>query len=778
MLAAGLKEEALRLVSGSDAWFRFKRSDPTHQAGLLTDIELCLAASPDLLQIARLCAAGQLVRYGAAAYADGDVLSLARLGRVAEALFQTRLRGDPVKAVSGFLTLLENGFREAEQETEIRIRTLSEIGARASALARFASALSPGDRERAQTAAREALAMMTPFNPEGDRYDTNATAGALEALVSTGLAGEALAFIDNVAEDWRAYLLRWVALRAIKSAPPALRSVVARLKRCPAGADKALTLAHIATALADINKLQAKRMLKAADEAARPIEDPAALVRTTARRAAALALLGGSHALRLFEKAEAQIDDPKVKNFDRSELLLYLTEALLAARNLDGAKRVAESIQSQLDRGRFAERVVVELIRQNRLDEAAESARPIETMESRAAAFSNLAAAFASAGRKREADEYLQLALDTRQTYDQQGHTLEALASMAVALYAVEPAITDRLLSQAIANVQSLPHDYDRSSSVLEVVRACSAAGRPVDAESLFSHIRNDVHRREAMEEVAFARGRLEQPEIAIAWAEERLEDDSLHWTTARIYRNSKRWVEAIDSVDRIARDYSRAANLAEIAAAMALAGETDAKDVFVRAESVARTATDDWSTPEYIQTLALGAVASALVSCGWTDEAWRVAESTERNRDGAIPRLEAAAALARAGDQRGSAFIADFWNMCLQNSHRDGMLMICSALAQAGLAKDTEAVAGKLLADPTLEARERTTVCGYLAKAGLRAPALRNLQPDSLDVYLEELARIAAGWPDCADILRETVAVASWVRSDWKCVHATIMAR
>jgi len=76
--------------------------------------------------------------------------------------------------------------------------------------------------------------------------------------------------------------------------------------------------------------------------------------------------------------------------------------------------------------------------------------------------------------------------------------------------------------------------------------------------------------------------------------------------------------------------------NLAEIAAVMALAGETDAKDVFARAESVARTATDDWSTPEYIQTLALGAVASALVSCGWADEAWRVAESTERNRDGA----------------------------------------------------------------------------------------------------------------------------------------------
>ena len=49
--------------------------------------------------------------------------------------------------------------------------------------------------------------------------------------------------------------------------------------------------------------------------------------------------------------------------------------------------------------------------------------------------------------------------------------------------------------------------------------------------------------------------------------------------------------------------------------------------------------------------------------------------------------------------------------------------------------------------------------------------------RPTAGDLYLEELAKIAVGWPDSANILRETVKVADWARSDWKRIHATIMA-
>lgn len=789
LLLAGEKGDAIQLVTGSDAWFRYKRFRPEYQTGLQKDLDWCLLAKPSSLEVAQLCAVRQLLRYGATAYSDTDLKSLVLLGRKEEALNQARLRTENIKIIEGLLAVCEAGVDlDVHGEIESGIRALPQPYDRGRLIAKFACLLADTQEPKAKALAIEAL-RVPPAVPETTSWSdyTRTLFSAFSALLRTGLTREALRFINAVEDDgWRTYFLRRLGVAAAegnaKSAKTCLNSVITRIRRSKATVVKTLALAEIAATLArGGDKTRARRLLREAERglaSAQQVER----VRVLVRAAEAHALLGTGEAPRLFRIAEQEIQGGKIRNLPRGDLFGYLTEALIACGRFEDARRVAnhESVR-ELVRGRILEHLVGELTRRDRIGEAAQEAKAIESMEGRAGAFSKIALGLVRLGNRNDGAEYLRQAIETRQSYDARSRTLDALARLAEALLPQERKSANAILDSAIQAARELPRDYDYSSSVKEVARCCCRAGRLADAESLLDFISNEVLVKEAAATLAEALGAAGKVDAAVALAASRLDDDALFTCAAGIHERAGRWVKALDAARSIGSDYDRIVKLAEIGKSMALAREPQAPLVFQEARSLVETARDECiDDTAYLRQIALAAIVHALVSCSWLEDAWTTAESIETGLEGTKAKLNVAAALARTGDRRGIEFMSLIWQACAAQEKREPIVMLAWALAEGGFAEDTLSAVQPLLNAPDLDQPDRFDICRSLANAGLMAAAIQNLRDDSLDRYLEELAVMSLEMEKhhagtTAPLLKESVRIAGWVRSDWERIHSML---
>jgi hypothetical protein len=799
LLRSGQKDEAIRLLTGSDAWFRYKRFRPEHQTGLLADLGWCLLAEPSALEVAQLCAVRQLIWYGATAYCDTDLKSLLLLGRKDEALNQARLRINRVKIIEGLLAVCESGVTDPDVHSEIesRVRSLSEPYDRARLIARFACLLAHTQRARAKALAIEAL-RLPRADPESTSWSeyTSALSVVLRALLQTALVPQALRFIDAVKDDdWRTYFLSRLGVHAAEeNAGACLNSVLTRIRRSTASSIKSpLALAEIAaTAARSGDKPSARRILRDAERVAgaAQLEDswlaPASSkrVRIQVRLAEANALLGTDQAMRLFGTAEQEIQGREIDNFLRAELFVDLAEDLVASELFDEARRVAlqPSIR-QLDRGRILEHLVGALSRRGNVQEAVREAAAIESMEGRAGAFSQIALALARLRHQNLAAEYLRRAVETRQSYDAQSHTVGAVAQLAEALLPQKPASAQALVDSAVQAARSLPQDYDYSRSIKEVVVCCCRAGRLADAESLLKSIRNETFMKEAAAELAKALATDGKLDAAVTLARSRLNGDALFSCLAGVHKRAGRWDEALAAANSIQRCYARTTALAETGAAMARAEEARATVVFREARELAET-TDGCR-------LALATIAYSLVSCTWLDDAWQIAESIETGWEATKARLHVAAALARRGDKRGIEIMHIVSEACAAETEREPILMFAAALSQAGFVEDTVAAASELRSDYHrteslfgsdigLDQPDGFDILRWLAELGLIPTAIQNLQVDSLDRYLEELAVLALALDNhragmSAPLIKESVRIAGWVRADWHRMQSLI---
>ncbi len=168
LLVSHQREEAVRLLTGSDDWFRYKRFHAEHQAGLRRDIERCLLSIPDAAETARLCAVRQLIRYTATSYCDDDLKTLAHLGRLSEAANQARLRDESQAVARGLLAIAEESMAASTRwdEVEGRIREVADPRQRAHLLSRLACAMVDEQRAGARSLAVEVL---NPPRPEEGR---------------------------------------------------------------------------------------------------------------------------------------------------------------------------------------------------------------------------------------------------------------------------------------------------------------------------------------------------------------------------------------------------------------------------------------------------------------------------------------------------------------------------------------------------------------------------------------------------------------------------------
>jgi hypothetical protein len=768
LLLSRQRGEAIQLVTGTDRWFQIKRSRPRHQTGLNRDIELCQMASPSLVEMAGLCAVRHLVRYAAANHRDVDLKTLVLVDRSEEALNQAKLRGEPKAIAEGLLATVEAGVTDASVIDEID-STISELPdpiKRAGLLARLASILPEEQRTRARALAAEILNQPLP-DKQTEAWSDLVTAShqILPALLRTGQLRAALQWIDATSDErWRNYFLRQLGVAAAAAKSSAMTDVLARIRASNSDDTKALALADIAGVLARGGDLSLARQLVKHAEATVDAAAGAARVRILARLAEVHALLGDPAAETLFNRAESGI--ASIRGVDRHGLERYVANALASSGNFAESRRLAALHPN--DHAEILYFAVSELVRRERLDDAAGEADSIESVMHRAAAFSEIAFGFARAGQKERAADYLRRAIESRQLSDAASHKISALTRTAEAVLQQDGALAYALLDAAIQTVPLLPKQYDYSDSLKDIVVCCCRTGNLDVGERLLDSISNDIRRKESAAEVAQALAASRNVKDGEILARARLQDDDLFSCLARIYQNAGRWKEAEGAADRIERDYDRIVALAQLASAMARAGDVRAAVLFRKAHHTAKEGWDQWMG-EGFQRTALAAIVSALVACSWMEEAWETAQSMDRGPETANARLEVVAVNARAGNQSAISLLRDLRQQVEAQRERGPFLSLLPALARGGLADDALAIAARLLRETDLARHERWVVCESLAEAGHLALAIRHLDVDRVDSYLWNVASLVIKAGAVEGVIEQSIRIIGWVRPDWR---------
>ncbi len=291
------------------------------------------------------------------------------------------------------------------------------------------------------------------------------------------------------------------------------------------------------------------------------------------------------------------------------------------------------------------------------------------------------------------------------------------------------------------------------------MVACCCRAGRLADAQQLLEIISDDGYRKRSTVAVAEALAAAGPIHDAVAFATARLSGNDLHQFLANAYRRAGQWKKAETAAGQIDDKYSRIATLAQIGAAMARAGEPRAALLFRKAARQAAAADVD----------AMAIVVSALVDCGRLDEAWETGRSLAPSLQTTKLLLDVAAPLARAGDQRGIDFLHQVWQACAAQKEREPFLLMLAALPRAGMADSTLDLANWLLRQTGLQSWERYRIRESLAEAGHLREAIRNLEIDGLDDYLEAVALLVMKAGGADQVIEESIRVAGWVRADWQ---------
>ena len=493
---------------------------------------------------------------------------------------------------------------------------------------------------------------------------------------------------------------------------------------------------------------------------------------------------------------------------ERASTLSGIAKALAGADRFEAALKTAGTLEDAEDRARTLSEVATVLGRAGRFDVALETARQIDDEQYQVVTLKEVACSLALARDERAASVFDEAARAISNS-DEQRATATAMTALATALAeagrldavsAVAAAITDDmtlvkvLLAQAEAQARAgderfasvldralkvacAMEGYDGDKAVLEVVKSMIHAGRFEQALDVARLSATRLTQGDALCEVTAALARAGRFDEALA--------ASRHFTDS--YHQAKGLIEVAKSLARagdsdralaIARaiaaadESGKARVLAAAAEAQAREGNARAARTFDDALEAARAIADD-----SMQASALIEVAEAFAQVGRVEEALETARSITPLRAGQVFTL-VVAALVRAGhlDQALEAARA-------VNSHLSGFLdwpnaflTVIAALAQARRFEEALETT-RAMEDWRFEAEALGRLAGALAHAGRFEEALSTLSPGSLDALLEDLAEWAPAFEKVApglsvNVLRETIAVAGWVRPDWQRIY------
>jgi tetratricopeptide (TPR) repeat protein len=487
----------------------------------------------------------------------------------------------------------------------------------------------------------------------------------------------------------------------------------------------------------------------------------------------------------------------------RANALSEIARALARADRIEAALNTASTIEDPQVRGRTLGEVAAVLGRAGRFDVALETTRQINDEQCRVDTLKEVACSLAQARDERAASVFEEAARAISNAREQRAAVTAVAAAVAQAgrldiVSAVAAAITDDktlvTVLIALAEAQARAED-DRAASVFDRALEVACAMTGYDGSAAVIEVVNSlIHVKrfeKALDAARFSATGYTQGEalcaVASALARADRFDEALaatrHFTSG--HHQAKALIEVAKSLARAghadrafkiaqataaADESGKARVLAAAAEAQARPGDDRSTRAFDDALEAARAIADDSG-----QASALKEVAEALAKVGRVEEALETARS--------IPPLRAhqvftpvIAALVRAGrldEALEAAHAISPWSAL---DRADAFLTVIAALARAGrLEQALDAI--RAMNDWRFEAGAFGRVAGALADAGRFEEALSTLPAGSPDAFLEDVANWARAFEKVApglsvSVLRETIAVAGWVRPDWQNIY------
>lgn len=696
------RDELHMLLLAAPNWMETKFVTCVGDTAYASDLDLAISYFEDplnpeqLLTLAQLYTARQVVHERVSAYNDTDLQTLVWLGREQEALSHARLRSEAQARFTGLLAvydahhqrehfypeLLDEALRvvysiqgddnrafalsalaitlaEAGRFSEARniVDNISPKWSRAKALRGLATALAHKDVSQAEAVFIEAEAVTNSLHAEEARVSALSALAAEIAQVKD-MIPHALDWIQalfdtaqNIAHSIqspveKAFALSILAANLAQAKKTQAEQTFVEARKVSLSIQseekQAIALRDLVTALAQA------QLFREAQEIAYSIQDEG--IRTDALSTLATALAKQGY----FDQAK-QIAYSIESKWRRADALRALAAALAKISDVrtedifKESQNVIRSIQSQRRWGAALRDLVTALAYGEQFDRAQAIASTIQDSWSRAETLRDLGFILTQVDH-RWAGNIFDEARDVACGIQDEWRRSEALRSLASITAKVGFPQAEKLFSDAQTVTQTIQYQSSREEALRDLAIALAQAGYFDRAEEMTSLIQEQLIRRsEALHGVATAlaqAGRFERAQNVI----HSIRDEIIQSEAMRDLVIALAQAGFFDKAQAVARniqlEVSRTFALRSLAIELANAVDAPhnrqklAEKIFSEAHDVACTIQDDWS-----QAVALRALVAALAEAGYFDKARLIAYSIPST----VSRVAALNALATA---------------------------------------------------------------------------------------------------------------------------------
>ena len=751
LFESGRKEELYALLTASPHWMNAKFTACTGDAAYVGDLELALKDFADpltqnqLLVLAKLYTARQLVNRRVSIYDDSDLKTLVWLGREAEALNHAQLTPRADRKFSALLTihyaLQEQKKVPPKEDQQTLNRTLLDE----------AEKVAGAIKDNLTQAIELQNLAVTLVQAERDE----------QASKVFTKAGEVAGTIEDQTD--RAEVLSELALALAQARRDEQASEVFTQAREVAGAieqdpERVWALQKLALALAQARRVEeAIAVFTEAEKVAGTIEQDLNFAKTLQKLAVALVQMGrDKQANEVFTKAR-EVAGTIENQTDRAEVVTELALALAQARRdkeanevFTQAREVAGAIEQDPKRVRALQKLALALFQAERnqkanavFDEAKEVADKIENDTEQAKVRSKLAVALAQAGRTEEAIDVFYDAIEVAGAIKQDWHQVIVLTELAATLVQAKCVDeVDEVFEEAKKVADKIEQDEDLVKARTELALALAQARRDKEASKVFTQTRKVAG---AIEKDWYQVKVL--TELALALVQ-----------TGRGEEANALFTQARKIADAIKKDSTRVWALQKLALALVQAerGE-EAIALFAEAREVAGAIEDYWERTKVLTELAL-----ALVQARYFTEAEEIAHTIEEGLHQSRALSELAAVLAQAGlAEKASAIFSEAEKIARAIDHLGKQSKALYYLAVALVQADDLTEAGKVA--HTIEKKlDRTWALQKLAVALVNAK--RNKEARKIFNEAREIADAIEDYWKQAEALSELAAALAQV--------------